>query len=133
LVTSTIHPQEDKPDKRVYTITTEGRDNLQSWLSEPQPEQSQQKHTFLLKLFFAAQTDKETVLTQLRLQRNVCQRLFELHQTKTRSTIQDAIKQNPQLKKDAIFWEATRRFGELYQEMYINWLNETINAVEEQL
>ena len=86
-VTSTIHPQEDKPDKRVYTITDEGKRNLQSWLAEPEIEQSQQKHVFLLKLFFAAQLDKEQVLTQLRLQKTLRQRQFDLHQNETRSVI----------------------------------------------
>ena len=28
-------------------------------------------------------------------------------------------------------WEATRRFGELYEKMYIRWLYETIAMVEE--
>jgi hypothetical protein len=28
-------------------------------------------------------------------------------------------------------WEATRRFGELHEKMYIRWLDETIAMVEE--
>lgn len=133
LITSTIHPQEDKPDKRIYTITEEGKSDLLSWLNEPQTEQTPPKNTFLLKLFFSAQTEKDNILTQLRLQRSIHQHQLDHPKNKANLFIKEVVKNNPKLKTDALFWESTRRFGELYEEMYINWLNETINIVEEQL
>ncbi len=130
-VTSQIKPQEERPDKRIYTLTPEGKHNLRAWLAEPQSEQTQQKHTLLLKLFFSAQTDKVYVLAQLYLQRNLHERQAYFYQTKSRAIIQEILKQSPSLKKEEIFWEATRRFGELYEEMYVKWLNETIQNLEE--
>lgn len=130
-VTSHIKTQEERPDKRIYTITLEGKMNLQTWLAEPQQEQSQQKHTLLLKLFFSAQADRENVLAQLYLQRNLHKRQADIYKTKSRAVIQEILKQSPTLMKEAIFWEATRRFGELYEEMYVKWLNETIQNLEE--
>jgi DNA-binding PadR family transcriptional regulator len=129
---STIQTQEDRPDKRVYTITTEGRRNLKKWLAEPFTE-SASKNTFLLKLFFGAQTDKKTILALLHLQKNRHQRQAEMYRTETRDMIKRAVKENPDLRKDGIFWEATRRFGELHEEMYVKWLDETINALEKNL
>lgn len=130
-VTSQIKTQEERPDKRIYTLTPAGEKNLQAWLAEPQPEQSQQKHTLLLKLFFSAQTDKENVLAQLYLQRSLHERQANFYKTKSRVVIQEILKQSPSLTKEAVFWEATRRFGELYEEMYVEWLNETIQNLEE--
>lgn len=132
-VHSSIQAQAARPDKRVYTITPEGESNLQKWLAEPLIELTLHKNAFLLKLFFAAQTDKETILTLLRLQRNLHQRQVELYRTQTRDLIRGILKQAPALEKDGIFWEATRRFGELYEEMYVNWLDETIGALENRL
>ena len=36
----------------------------------------------------------------------------------------------PQLEKDAELWDATRRFGVLFEEMFVRWLDETIERVE---
>jgi hypothetical protein len=44
--------------------------------------------------------------------------------------IQEILKQSPALEQEETFWEATRRFGELYEEMYVKWLNETIRSLE---
>jgi DNA-binding PadR family transcriptional regulator len=126
---STIQTQEDRPDKRVYTITAEGRDNLQKWLAEPSTE-SVAKNTFLLKLFFAAQTDRRTILAMLQLQKNLHQRQADYYRTETRDMIQRILQKNPDLERDGIFWEAARRFGELFEETYVKWLDETINALE---
>jgi len=129
-VTSKIKPQENKPDKRIYTLTPEGKSNLQSWLVEPQPEQTQQKHALLLRLFFSAQIDKEDVVRQLHLQRNIHEQQAGFYKTKSRAVIQEILDQSPSLEKEGVFWEATRRFGELYEEMYVKWLNETIQNLE---
>jgi DNA-binding PadR family transcriptional regulator len=129
---STIQTQEDRPDKRVYTITAEGKDNLQKWLAEPSPE-SAAKNTFLLKLFFAAQTDRRTILAMLHLQKNLHQRQADYYRTETRDMIQRILQKNPALERDGIFWEAARRFGELLEETYVKWLDETIHSLEKNL
>ena len=131
LVHSSKQAQKERPDKRIYTITPEGRSNLQKWLVEPSTEVSQRKDTFLLKLFFAAQTDKESALALLRMQKNLHQRQVDFYRTDTRALIEGILKQSPSLQRDGIFWEATRRFGEMYEETYVRWLAETIEILEE--
>jgi hypothetical protein len=44
--------------------------------------------------------------------------------------IREFVAKRPELKKDALLWEATRRFGELYEEMCLNWLEETLTLVK---
>jgi hypothetical protein len=36
----------------------------------------------------------------------------------------------PQLKRDALLWDATRRSGELIEEAVLVWFDETIAMVE---
>lgn len=129
-VHSSVQAQKVRPDKRVYTITSEGKNNLQKWLAEPMTEVTSHKNSLLLKLFFAAQTDKETILALLQLQKTLHQHQVELYRTKSRELIQNILRQSPKLKNDGIFWETTRRFGELYEEMYVRWLEETISMLE---
>jgi DNA-binding PadR family transcriptional regulator len=129
-IVSKVKPQEERPDKRIYTLTPEGKRNLQAWLAEPQTEQAQQKHGLLLKLFFSAQIDRENVIAQLHFQRSLHERQADFYRTKSRAVIQEILKQSPALEQEETFWEATRRFGELYEEMYVKWLNETIRSLE---
>ena len=132
-VRSSVQAQAERPDKRVYTITSEGNISLQKWLAEPLTEVTSHKNTLLLKLFFAAQTDKETILALLHLQKTLHERQAEFYRTKSRDLIQSILQRSPKLEKDGMFWETTRRFGELYEEMNVKWLDETILSLEENL
>jgi PadR family transcriptional regulator, regulatory protein AphA len=130
LVESHVEPQEDRPDRRVYTITDAGRADLRAWLADPVIEIDTHKHTLLLKLFFSAQLDKEAILTQLRIQRNLHHKQMVVYRDETKAHIEHMVEIHPQVADDALFWEATRRFGELYEEMYTRWLDETISNIE---
>ncbi len=133
LVTSQVEPQEGRPDRRVYTITDKGRADLQGWLAQPLLELDPGKDTLLLKLFFARPIGKESILTQLRLHLDLHRRKLEHYQHDLPHEGADMVREHPELMTDAILWRATLRFGELYEAMYIQWLQETITTVEEQL
>jgi PadR family transcriptional regulator AphA len=129
LVTSEIEPQEGRPNRRVYTITGAGREDLQSWLSKPITRLEPHKETLLLQLFFSARQDKETLLTQLRLLRDLHQQQVEHYKTETKAVVQQ-FAASTGLEKDALLWDATRRFGEQYESMTVHWLDETIAMIE---
>jgi len=109
---------------------------LQEWLSQPVTKLDNSKVILLLKLFFSGKEDKETILTQLRLQRrlqrSLHERQFELYKTEPTDFIEEVVASQPELKRDALLWEATRRFGELHEEIYLRWLDETIAMVEKE-
>jgi DNA-binding PadR family transcriptional regulator len=130
LVTSTSIPQEGRPERRVYALTDSGRQALDDWLRVPFTEIDQYKDTLLLKLFFSARLDKSAILAQLHLQRGLHQRLIDQFRTETVDDIAKTAEKVPALRKDAILWDATRRFGEMTEETYIHWLDETIAKIE---
>ncbi len=129
LVISHVEPQESRPNRRVYEITETGQTTLGEWLAKPLMVIEPRKETLLLKLFFSAQLKPETILTELRLQRNLHQADLEKYQTTTKDVIRQ-FGASTDMADDARLWEATRRYGELYEEMYIHWLDETIAVVE---
>ncbi|MCB9456630.1 MAG: PadR family transcriptional regulator [Anaerolineaceae bacterium] len=131
LLVSEVQPQEDRPDRRVYTITAAGQTALRAWLAEPLTQIDQTKEPLLLKLFFSAQLDKEAILAQLHIQRALYQRLLETHRSQTAALIKEAVEHQPHLKRDALLWESTRRLGELSTELYVRWLDETIAQIQE--
>src|SRR5262245_53711883 len=48
LVTVTVVEQQHRPDKKVYTLSTEGLDALRAWLTEPTP-MNEPRSAFLIK------------------------------------------------------------------------------------
>lgn len=133
LLTSEIQEQEDRPDRRLYHITPAGRADLQTWLAEPMTEIAPTKDALLVRLFFAAQLDKETVLMQLRLQRSLHQRQLGLYRNEIPAMIRESHERQPELKRDALMWDITRRNGELIEQAYIQWLDEAIHRIETEL
>lgn len=131
LLRSQVEPQEERPDRRVYSVTEAGRKELLGWLQEPLTELEPKKDALLLKVFFAAQAGKETVLTQLRLQLRLHERQLQYYREQTPALIERTVGEFPQLADDGLLWEASRRHGELYEEMYVRWLDETIHKIEE--
>ena len=130
LITSSAVPQAGRPDRRVYTITESGQQALDYWLKTPFTEIDQYKDTLLLKLFFSANLGKDAILAQLHLQRSLHQKLVNQYQTETAQDIAQTVEHAPQLRQDALLWEATRRFGEMTEAAYVRWLDETIEMVE---
>lgn len=129
-VTSKIEPQEHRPDRRVYSITKEGEKALYAWLSESQTEVGPRKEALLLKLFFSSPLGKETLLAQLNVQHELHLKQLELYRGETKEVIQKFASQMPDYPSDALLWEATRRFGENFEEMYVAWLEETMVMIE---
>ncbi len=132
LATSTVEEQAERPDKRIYAITPQGQAALRQWLAQPEMELSPKKETMVLKLFFSAQLDKETILTQLRLQRDLHRQQLAYYREVSPQMIRQAAEEFPGLEKDARLWEATRRFGEAYEALYVRWLEETLQWIETQ-
>ncbi|MBN1303800.1 MAG: PadR family transcriptional regulator [Anaerolineales bacterium] len=69
LISGEIHIQSEKPNKKVYTLTAAGQEELVRWLSEPlviPPHRSQ----FLVQLFFSRHLDPSIIISNLENHRN---------------------------------------------------------------
>ena len=127
---SRVQPQVGKPDRRVYTITVEGKDNLDQWLETPITEEVDKKDPLLLKLFFSNPADRAGIITQLRIQLRLHKQKLDHYREKSPTEILQFASDHPELLNNAPLWEATRRHGELYEEMYIRWIEETLQQFE---
>jgi PadR family transcriptional regulator, regulatory protein AphA len=56
-------PQEDRPDRKVYHITEQGRAALLKWLAGPPPMEAPRSAS-LIQVFFAAQLSDEEILAK---------------------------------------------------------------------
>ncbi|MDX1418802.1 MAG: PadR family transcriptional regulator [Rubricoccaceae bacterium] len=69
LLTSTVEPQEGRPDRRVYALTPEGQATLQAWFAQP-VEPVPPRNELLLKLFFAPLASPEDLRRQIEANRD---------------------------------------------------------------
>jgi DNA-binding PadR family transcriptional regulator len=133
LVTSDVQEQEKRPDRRVYSLTAQGTQEFDQWLQTSSEELPQLKEPFLLKLFFCARLDKQSLLAQLKLQRELHQKLLHGYQTQTRAIIANVLQNAPEMERDALFWGFTLRSGELAEEATLRWLDETMETIQKEL
>jgi len=129
-ISSRFEPQEGRPNRRVYTISQKGKEELGKWLKKPLINLEKRKETLLLKLFFSAETERDVILKELKQHMKLHQDQLRIYQTSTKGVI-DQFKGSSGLNKDAECWEMTRRFGELYEQMYLTWLKEIISKFDE--
>lgn len=129
LLESQVEEQDDRPDKRIYSITSDGRETLQNWLDQPNTQLDQMKSKLLLRLFFGGINDLETVITELKLQKSLHEQQLHQYQTESREVITQASQTASNGEYHKIFWEATRTYGERYEAMVVQWLDETIETL----
>jgi len=124
--------QEDKPNKRVYTITPQGKAELVRWLSAPPTTTKssiKQRNALLIRIFFGAEVDKEKTLELLRSFRDEC-----LEVIKSMDVIDDAISQakgeiHP---NSATYWGLAAECGYIMNKARIMWAEKAISTLEKQ-
>ena len=110
--------QETRPDKRLYSITTSGRDELQRWLNESEVVPDVVKSVFLLKLFFGGRTSPDVLIAQLEARFNQMEERLAQY-----GEIEDEIKD----RDDWLFPYLTLESGLAHVRAEIEWIG---NAIE---
>lgn len=77
LISSTIEPQEGRPDRHLHALTPAGHEAFDAWLAEPVQTTREMRLEFLLKLWFARQIDADRAGALIGSQRGVLQRLID--------------------------------------------------------
>lgn len=124
LVASEIDDGDDKLNRRIYTITEAGQAKVTAWLNEPMTDLEPTKNELMVRIFFSGLRDKETVLNELKLQRQLHQQRLDKYQQYAAERLGDA---SMQVDADSVhYWGLTLKYGRAYEEHLIRWLDETI-------
>lgn len=129
-VTSQIEPQEGRPDKRIYSLTPAGKADLAEWLETPVLDEIVKKDALLIRLFFSPPGNKAALLVQLRIQLQMHRRKLEHYLEQAPQAMVGFVGDHPELAASVLYWEAARRHGILYEEMYMRWIEETMLLLE---
>lgn len=126
LVSFKTQRQEEKPDKKIYRITAEGRKALQHWLESPLKHRGN-KDALLVKLLSAESTNKSLMLAEIELEIVRVRSLLSEYQN-----IQKCYYSAEMLKGmpagDKILYLALRK-GIRGTEANLAWLEEAVETV----
>ena len=79
-ITSTLQPQETRPARRVFQMTTAGQAAFQNWLTSAVPRPRQMRQEFQAKLYFARLASPEICLRLIYRQSLACQGWLQSYQ-----------------------------------------------------
>jgi DNA-binding PadR family transcriptional regulator len=120
--------QVDRPDRKVYHLTNDGRDELRRWLATPLPPDDNRRAS-LIQVFFAGQLSDEEIL-----------HVLETKAAQTRVTL-ERYRQIPQggsafaqavgSEREVFFWQATLQSGIRRLQADLEWLEELIQQIQQ--
>ncbi|NDJ60740.1 MAG: PadR family transcriptional regulator, partial [Chloroflexi bacterium] len=115
-VEAKVEAQEERPDRKVYSITDAGRAELINWLQQDQRLPAT-RDPFLVQLFFAGHIDNETILEHIARQR-------QSHEAKLRQYQQIEIPHlnDPNPNRMQVFWRLTLEMGIATEKNYLAFL-----------
>ncbi len=131
-VSSSVQKQEDRPDKRIYNITEDGKNAFQNWLADfPENLSSPKRDEFMLRIFFGSKLKENELIKQFR--RFILQKQEYLE-------ILTGIEKNFKeyvcefgvgpVEKEEIFWHFTVKRAVMSLEVSIKWAEECIEELE---
>ncbi len=126
-VDKTLVPQQSKPDKNIYAITSEGRDELLRWLSDRELELSSRSN-ILMKVFFLGERSREENIHYFEGLKECCAILLQ-----SLDMAQEHIDEYRHLIDNhdrAAYWEMTVDFGHRNMRMYMEWAQSCIDQLK---
>ncbi len=128
LVDMQVQVQEERPNRKVYSITDDGRSELGDWLSTP-GDIDRVREPLLIKVFLGASLRREQLLNVLRHRADALRREIEAHELAPAHAEQLA--QAVGVRHDAFFWRLTIEAYLRRMQAEVEWLSDAIDAIEQ--
>ena len=128
LVTDEDVSQKGKPDKKVFSITEMGKEELNRWLLEENTG-FETRSPLLMKTFFRGERSiDENIAFFKQVQKDSEGIISDEQITSKNVAMYEQIIQNPQ---KALYWKMTMEYGVMYTKMLQEWTNKCISELEE--
>ncbi len=121
-------PQEGRPDKKIFTITDKGRDELKRWLREENAE-SEVRSPLMMKVFFRGELSLDENISFFKKLRNAGSSFTESLTTSPPDIANYASMIDDPMK--ALYWKMTVEYGKMYMKMQDQWIESCIRQMEE--
>lgn len=119
--------QEDKPNRKEYSITPSGRAELHRWLTTPLPP-APVREAWLIQLFFShTSTDEEIVALVDERGKNI-REIINTYKGQTQTTIPQELP--PGLERARALWQITLDYGIAFYQFELKWNKEILERVQ---
>jgi DNA-binding PadR family transcriptional regulator len=126
--------QEDKPNKKVYTITSEGKEELLRWLETTDiTNESAAKNPLLMKIFFAGEMGEQGLEQMLKLLEEC-----KLQGMAFIETMNNIVKMLDEDEKEGKYtnhikyWRIVALSGQISAKRQIEWVEQSIAILQEE-
>lgn len=120
--------QQGKPDKKIFSITEKGREELNRWLSE-EDTVLETKSPLLMKTFFRGERTIDENIAFFERVRKDSKGIISDNQNPSKNVeMYEKVIQNPQ---KALYWKMTMEYGFMYAKMLHEWVDKCISELEE--
>lgn len=123
-IASQIIPQEGRPDKKLYQVTEEGKQQLLEWIVQP-CEPTPIKDDLLVKIFGGYVAQKQTILEELERHRHSHQEKLSTYKVLEQQYFQDS----QLLSEQAKFKYLTLLNGISYETSWLAWCEQAIRLL----
>lgn len=138
-VSSNIQQQDDRPDKKIYSITEDGIRAFNEWLTDfPETFSSPKRDEFALRIFFGSKLEPTELIKQFKKfieeRENFNTAMDE--GKKTISEMNKVIKNNPtiaSMEKDELYWHFITKRALMTNQVLISWAKECIKELEDSI
>lgn len=115
-----------RPSRNLYSITDEGKSQINQWLLQP-VEDVHPREELLLKLFFSEKVPVENMVGKINAEKEKCQKCIEEY-----LRIEHFLKTDEKTKDDRSLplWLATLNYGKLWRASVITWCEVTLKSLE---
>jgi DNA-binding PadR family transcriptional regulator len=135
-VASSIQQQDDRPDKRIYSITEEGRKAFNEWLTDfPETFSAPKRDEFMLRIFFGSKIEKAELIKQFK--RFIQEReAFKEIMAEGKETIKEMSKTMKKktdglsMVREELYWRFIAKRALMTNQVLIDWAEECINELE---
>ncbi|MEK5238988.1 PadR family transcriptional regulator [Paenibacillus sp. FSL L8-0470] len=123
-----VQRQNGKPDKKIYSITEQGKQLLKNWLSQPMEHMVMlKKNELLLKVFFGSNTSTDIIIGHILDHKKKLEEALQIFL----GLEEWLLKQEPD-DPNIKYWIITNNYGKRQFSSLIRWCDESINELETQ-
>jgi DNA-binding PadR family transcriptional regulator len=124
--------QNEKPNKKVYTITAVGKNELKNWLASPEKSIGEAmcvRNAFLMRVFFAGETDDAQALSMLRAFREKCAEAISRFASIPESITGYGASVDGGAARTK-YWKIAAMFGEVHYRAEMEWVDRALSMLE---
>jgi DNA-binding PadR family transcriptional regulator len=120
-------PQEDKPNRKEYSISEAGRVELRRWLTAPLPP-SPVREAWLIQIFFSHKSTNEEISSLLEARLRDIRQILETFRSPAES--ESRPETPPGLERAQALWQIPRDYGAAFYEFDLQWHLEMLERVK---